>query len=30
MAKVKGAESDFRVGEEDVTQNCMRVEMSGM
>ena len=30
MATVKGAEGDFGVGEEDVTQNCMRVEMSGM
>jgi len=30
MATVKGAEGDFRVGEEDVTQNCMRAEVSGM
>ena len=30
MATVKGAEGDFRVGEEDVTQNCMSVNVSGM
>jgi len=30
MAMVKGAEGDFRDGEEDVTQNCMRVDVSGM
>jgi len=30
MATVKGAEGDFRVGEEDVTQNCMRIDVSGM
>jgi len=26
----EGAEGDFRVGEEDVTQNWMRVDVSGM
>ena len=30
MATVKGAEGDFRVREEDVTQNCKRVDVSGM
>jgi len=30
MATVKGAEGNFRVGEEDITQNCIRVDVSGM
>jgi hypothetical protein len=30
MATVKGAEGDFRVGGEVVTQNCMRPDVSEM